>query len=67
METKVLTYKIFLPAEYGGKYHTFDKITKVATCGNFLVDTSIPPIHVKGGQEYAMVHRIVCRRCLIKK
>ena len=68
METKVRTYKIFLPAEYGGKYHTFDKITKVATCGNFIVDQrNEVSIHVEGGADYSKVHPMVCRRCLIKK
>ena len=67
MNTEVLPYKIFLPAEYGGKYHTYCSITKIASCGNFLVDTSIPAMHLEGGLDYGVVSQFICRRCLIKK
>ena len=43
-------YKIFYPAQGGGKYHTCDSITSVASCGNFVVDQrNEVSIHVEGG------------------
>ena len=59
-------YKIFYPAENGGKYHTCDKITSVADCGNFLVDQrNEVSIHLEGGADRSKVHPMVCKRCLL--
>ncbi len=64
----MLDYKIFYPVVGGGKYHTSDSITSVATCGNFLVDQrNEVSIHVQGDADYSKVHPMVCKRCLTKK
>lgn len=58
-------YKIFYPAQGGGKYHTCDSITRVASCGNFIVDQrNEVSIHVQGDADYSKVHPMVCRKCL---
>jgi hypothetical protein len=64
----MLAYKIFYPNQNGGKYHTCDKITSVATCGNFLVDQrNDVSIHLEGNAEINKVHPMVCKRCLAGK
>jgi len=64
----MLDYKIFYPVIGGGKYHTSDSITSVATCGNFVVDQrNEVSIHVQGDADYSKVHPMVCKRCLLKK
>jgi hypothetical protein len=64
----MLDYKIFYPVVGGGKYHTSDSITSVATCGNFLVDQrNEVSIHLQGNAEMGKVHPMLCKRCLIKK
>jgi hypothetical protein len=59
-------YKIFYPAG-NGKWHTSDKITGVATCGNFVVEQDNDrSIHVQGNSS-DKPHPLLCRRCLAKK
>lgn len=59
-------YKIFYPAREG-KYHTGDKITGVATCGNFVIEMdNSKSIHVEANST-AKPHLVLCRRCLAKK
>ena len=61
-------YKIFYPVMSGGKYHTSDSITSVATCGNFVVDQrNEVSIHLEGNADQNKVHPMVCKRCLLKK
>jgi hypothetical protein len=56
---------IFYPAPAGGKWHTVDRITGVATCHNAIMDTKAAPIHVSPHQtDY---HPLLCRRCLAAK
>jgi hypothetical protein len=56
---------IFYPAPAGGKWHTVDRMTGVATCHNAIMDTNTPPIHVSPHQD--TFHPLLCRRCLAKK
>jgi hypothetical protein len=56
---------IFYPAPAGGKWHTVDRITGVATCHPAIMDTKAAPIHVSPHQD--QVHPLICRRCLAKK
>ncbi len=68
-ETTVLNMRnrtyIFYPAPAGGKWHTVDKITGVASCHNAIMDTDHAPIHVSPFQD--KIHPMICRRCLGKK
>ena len=56
---------IFYPAPAGGKWHTVDRITGVATCNNAIMDTNHAPIHVSPFQ--VEIHPMLCRRCLAIK
>lgn len=56
---------IFYMAPAGGKWHTVDRITKVATCHPQIMDTDTPPIHVSPFQTD--FHPMLCKRCLKAK
>jgi hypothetical protein len=56
---------IFYPAPAGGKWHTVDRITGVATCHPQIMDTDTPPIHVSPFQ--VNFHPMLCKRCLAAK
>lgn len=57
-------YKIFYPTQ--GKWHTRDKITGVATCGNFIVQgNNDQSIHVQANATNN--HPLLCKKCLKKE
>jgi hypothetical protein len=56
---------IFYPAPAGGKWHTVDRMTGVATCHPQIMDTDTPPIHVSPFQ--VNFHPMLCKRCLAAK
>jgi hypothetical protein len=62
MRSKTL---IFYMPNTGGKWHTVDSITKVATCYPQIIDTTTPSIHVSPHQ--VDIHPTLCKRCLTAK